>query len=68
MIILGIRVSNIGEIIVDYDTINIYRDDAQDGDFAGPPIGTIQLLMNKIDYEYQDETGLQTSWYRASYF
>jgi hypothetical protein len=68
MIILGIRVMNINDIIVDYDTINIYRDVAQDAPFADPPIGTIQLTMSQTDYEYQDQTGEQTSWYRASYF
>lgn len=68
MIILGIRVSNVNEVIVDYDIINIYRDVAQDAPFSDPPIGSIQLVMNQIDYEYDDITGDQTSWYRATYF
>jgi hypothetical protein len=68
VIILGIRVSNINEIIADFDTIRIYRDIAQDAPFTGPPIGTIQLLMSQTNYEYDDADGLQTSWYRASYY
>jgi hypothetical protein len=68
VIILGIRVSNIGEIIADYDTIRIYRDIAQDAPFTNPPIGTLQLVANKTDYEYDDATGAQTSWYVASYY
>jgi hypothetical protein len=68
VIILGIRVSNINEIIADFDTIRIYRDTAQDAPFTGPPIGTIQLLMSQTNYEYDDVNGLQTSWYRASYY
>lgn len=68
MIILGIRVSNIGEIITDYDTIRIYREAAQDAPFTDPPVGTIQLLANKTDYEYEDADGVQTDWYSASYY
>lgn len=68
MIILGIRVSNINEIIQDFDTIRIYRDVAQDAPFTDPPIGTIQLVMSTTNYEYEDTDGEQTSWYRASYY
>src|SRR4029077_5748027 len=68
VIVLGIRVSNINEIILDFDTIRIYRDTAQDGPFSDPPIGTIQLVMSTVNYEYDDVDGEQTSWYRAEYF
>lgn len=65
-IILGIRVSNIGEIITDYDTMNIYRATTQDGPFT-TVIGTVQLVANTIQYEYTDPDGLVSSWYSASY-
>lgn len=66
MIILAIRVSNIGEVINDFDQIRLYRDVAQDGAFADPSIGFIQLIANTTDYEYHDADGQQTDWYRAS--
>jgi hypothetical protein len=65
-IILGIRVSNIGEIILTYDTMNIYRAETQDGPFTDL-IGTVQLVANTIQYEYTDPDGLVSSWYSASY-
>ncbi len=68
MIILGIRVSNITEVLSQFDIIRIYRDDAQDGDFAEPNIGTVQLVAGKIDYEYVDPAGNDTHWYSASYY
>ena len=68
MIILGIRVSNINEVLNEYDIIRIYRDIAQDAPFTDPPIGTVQLVASKIDYEYTDSTGDETHWYSASYY
>jgi hypothetical protein len=68
MIILGIRVSNVNDVITQFDVIRIYREDAQDASFAGPPIGTIQLVASKIDYEYLDQSGQDTHWYSASYY
>lgn len=68
MIILGIRVSNIAEVLTQYDLIRIYRDTAQDAAFNPPPLGTIQLIVNTIDYEYLDNQGNDTHWYSASYY
>jgi len=68
VIVLGIRVSNINEIILDFDTIRIYRDTAQDSPFSDPPIGTIPLVMSTVNYEYDDHDGEQTNWYRATYY
>lgn len=68
MIILGIRVSNINEVITQFDVIRIYRDNAQDASFTGPPLGTIQLVVSKVDYEYLDSSGDDTHWYSASYY
>jgi hypothetical protein len=68
MIILGIRVSNITEVLTQFDVIRVYRDDAQDGDFTEPSIGTVQLVAGKIDYEYLDAEGNDTHWYCADYY
>lgn len=68
MIILGIRVSNITEVLTEYDIINVYRDTAKDALFSDPPIGTVQLMVGKIDYEYLDPDGDDTHWYSASYY
>lgn len=68
MIILGIRVSNITEVLTQFDIINIYRDIAPDGGFTNPPIGTVQLVAGKIDYEFLDAEGNDTHWYSASYY
>lgn len=67
MIILGIRVSNVTEVLTQYDIIRVYRDIAQDASFSDPPIGTVQLVVGKIDYEYLDPDGDDTHWYSASY-
>ena len=67
MIILGIRVSNVTEVLTQYDIIRVYRDDAQDALFSDPPIGTVQLKAGQIDYEYLDSDGDDTHWYSASY-
>lgn len=68
MIILGIRVSNVNDVITQFDVIRIYRDDAQDAPFTDPPIGTVQLIASKVDYEYLDESGTDVHWYSASYY
>jgi hypothetical protein len=68
MIILGIRVSNITEVLTQFDVINIYRDIAQDALFSDPAIGTVQLKVGQVDYEYLDSDGDDTHWYSASYY
>jgi len=68
MIILGIRVSNINEVLTQFDIIRVYRDDAYDAPFTNPPIGTVQLVAGTIDYEYLDSEGNDTHWYSASYY
>ena len=68
MIILGIRVSNITEVLTQFDVIRIYRDDDLDAPFTNPPIGTVQLVAGTVDYEYLDEEGNDTHWYSATYY
>jgi len=68
MIILAIRVSNIGEIIMDFDQMRVYRDATQDAAFSDPAIGTIQLVATQTDYEYDDPDGQQTDWYTITYY
>lgn len=68
MIILGIRVSNVAEVITEYDLIRIYRTETPELPYTEPPIGTIQLVAGTIDYEYLDNEGNDTHWYSASYY
>jgi hypothetical protein len=68
MIILGIRVSNINEVLTQFDVIRVYRDIAPDGGFTNPPIGTIQMVVGQMDYEYLDAEGNDTHWYAADYY
>lgn len=48
--------------------MRIYRDVAQDAPFSDPAIGTVQLVMSTINYEYTDPDGDASSWYVASFY
>jgi hypothetical protein len=67
MIILGIRVTNVAEVLAQYNQIRIYRDDVQGGTFTNQ-IGIIPLVAGTTDYEFTDNAGDSTSWYKASYY
>jgi hypothetical protein len=67
MVRFSISVSNILDILTTYDTINIYKADAETGPFDAVH-ATLTLEAGKTVYQYLDETGNGTQWYETSYY
>ena len=56
-----VTVANPTAALVDYDQVRIYRAASETG--AGSVVSTQSLASTQTNYDYQDTTGVLTSWY-----
>lgn len=63
---IEIEVIDVNTIIATYDLINIYRASSYSGTYS--LIGSTSLVYNKTLYVYTDLNGLETGFYKVSYY
>jgi hypothetical protein len=67
---LYIKVDNLASVIASYDQIKVYKSATETGTFSevtGP--GTRVVLSSQDSlYIYVDDSGIETDWYKSSYF
>lgn len=67
MIILRINVQNVASVLAaGYDEIVVFRDVSQTGTFV-TEAGVIPLSAAQVNYDFEDQAGDLTSWYKVGY-
>lgn len=64
---LIVPVPRITEVLVDFDSIRVYRGAGPAGPFS-TLVTTIPLVAGQRSYTYQDTAGTSTSWYENEYY
>jgi len=67
---LSVDVDNIGQVLLEYDRIRVYRADTESGMYSEVTDENTRLVVipSKTTYFYDDYTGLSSHWYKTSYY